>query len=63
MKLINLSTAICGLSQAIGALEGTEYDGVVPQLNDIYEVLNDALMEKIMMAKEIKEEMKGEDDV
>lgn len=63
MKLINLSTAICGLSQAIGALKGTECDDVVPHLEDIYEVLNDALMEKINMANEIKEEQeKGVDD-
>lgn len=64
MKLINLSTAICGLSQAIGALKGTECDDVVPHLEGIYEVLNDALMEKVMMAKDIKEEQeKGVDDV
>ncbi|MBO7713987.1 MAG: hypothetical protein J6S85_10485 [Methanobrevibacter sp.] len=61
MKLINLSTAICGLSQAIGALKGTECDGVVPQLEDIYEVLNDSLMENINMSNEIKQEQtKGE---
>jgi len=64
MKLINLSTAICGLSQAIGALKGTECSGVVPHLEDIYEALNDALMEKIMMAKDVKQEQEeGVDDV
>lgn len=63
MKLINLSTAICGLSQAIGALKGTECDGVVSHLEDIYEVLNDVLMEKINMTNDIKQEQeKGEED-
>ena len=62
MKLKETITALRKLDKAIEALKKAEYYEIAKDLEITYDLINNDLCEALDMIKEIKEEMKGEDD-
>ena len=62
MKLKETVNALRKLDKAIEALKKAEYYEVAKDLEITYDLINNDLCEALDMVKEIKEEMKGEDD-
>lgn len=62
MKLKETQKALIALDKAIEDLKKAEYYEVAKDLEITYDLINNDLCEALDMVKEIKKEMKGEDD-
>lgn len=62
MKLKETRKTLVALGKAIEALKKAEYYEVAKDLETTYDLINNDLCEALDMIKEIKQEMKGEDD-
>lgn len=62
MKLKETQKALVALDKAIEALKKAEYYEVAKDLEITHDLINNDLCEALDMVKEIKQEMKGEDD-